>query len=163
MLKHKSSIILFLFSFTLLSACSSQKLVSEGSSNSPGFEPTQTVANILNSQLTLAVLATQTTVPLPNTPQPVVILSPTPLQAATSQDATPQPTPSCTNRAELIKHLTIFDNAALDAGQAFAKIWRIKNTGTCVWTTDYALAFYSGEQMGGQTFIPFPSCIYSRP
>jgi hypothetical protein len=70
-----------------------------------------------------------------------------------------QPTRSCTNRAELIKHLNIFDNAALDAGQDFAKLWRIKNTGTCVWTTDYALAFYSGEQMGGQSSTPLPAVV----
>ena len=159
MLKHKSSFILFLFGFTLLSACSGLKLVSGGSSNNPGPKPTQAIANIMNSQSTLAVLPTQTPVPPPNTPQPVIILSPTPIQAADSRDATLQPTPSCTNRAELIKHLNIFDNAALDAGQVFAKLWRIKNTGTCVWTTDYALAFYSGEQMGEQPSIPIPSVV----
>ena len=97
--------------------------------------------------------------PLPDTPEPVIILSPTPLQAAASQDATLQLTPSCTNRAELIKALNILDNAALDAGQSFAKIWRIKNTGTCVWSAGYALAFYSGEQMGGQPSIPLPSVV----
>jgi hypothetical protein len=59
----------------------------------------------------------------------------------------------------LIKHLNILDNAALDAGQDFAKIWRIKNTGTCVWTTNYALAFYSGEQMGGQSSTPLPAVV----
>ncbi len=104
-------------------------------------------------------LPAQTSAPLPDTPEPVIILSPTPLQAAASQDAALQPTPSCTNRAELVKALNIFDNAALDAGQSFAKIWRIKNTGTCVWSAGYALAFYSGEQMGGQASIPLPSVV----
>jgi hypothetical protein len=53
----------------------------------------------------------------------------------------------------------MFDNAALDAGQSFAKIWRIKNTGTCVWSTGYTLAFYSGEQMSGQPSIPLVSVV----
>ena len=159
MVIHKFSSILFLFSLTILSACSSQKLVTGGSPSSPVSEPTLAVTNILESQSTVDILTTQTPVPPPSTPLPVVILSPTPLQAVASQDITPQPTPSCTNRAELDKVINIFDNTALEAGQPFAKIWRIKNTGTCVWTTEYKLAFYSGEQMGGSTSIPFPSSV----
>lgn len=159
MLKHQVSLILLLFGFTLLSACSTPGLTNTGLSNSPGSVQTQAVANDLSSQSIPAALPTQTPVPLPDTPQPVVILSPTPLTIAASQNATPQPTPSCTNRAEFIKNLNGFDNAAVDAGQAFAKIWRIKNTGTCIWTTDYAMVFYSGEQMGGQPSIPFSSVV----
>ena len=30
----------------------------------------------------------------------------------------------------------------------FAKIWRVKNTGTCDWTTDYKLAFVAGAGLG---------------
>jgi hypothetical protein len=32
---------------------------------------------------------------------------------------------------------------------AFVKIWRIKNIGTCSWTTSYALVFVSGDLMSG--------------
>ena len=155
MRKHPSLLVLLLFGFTLLAACSGPGPAGVAISNNPGPGPTEVAAKNPISP----VLPTQTSIPLPDTPQPVLILSPTPLQAAVSQDATVQPTPSCTNRAELIKALNILDNAALDAGQAFAKIWRIKNTGTCLWTTDYSLAFYSGEQMGGQSSIPLPSIV----
>jgi Ig-like domain from next to BRCA1 gene len=159
MLKHRPPYILFLICFTLLAACTNPRPVDVGISNNPGSVPTQVVANDLSSQSILAILPTQTSAPLPDTPEPVIILTPTPLQAAASQDVVLQPTPSCTNRVEYIKALNILDNAALDAGQSFAKIWRIKNTGTCVWTTDYVLAFYSGEQMGGQTAIPLSSVV----
>jgi Ig-like domain from next to BRCA1 gene len=159
MLKHRPPYILFLICFTLLAACTNPRPVDVGISNNPGSVPTQVVANDLSSQSILAILPTQTSAPLPDTPEPVIILTPTPLQAAASQDVVLQPTPSCMNRAVYIKALNILDNAALDAGQSFAKIWRIKNTGTCVWTTDYVLAFYSGEQMGGQTAIPLPSVV----
>jgi hypothetical protein len=159
MLKHKSLFTLFLLGLTLLTGCSSAGPVSAGISNNPGPGSTQAVANNLSSPSILASQPTQTPIPLPNTPPPVIILTPASPQAAASQNAMPQPTASCTNRAELIKHLNIFDNAALDAGQAFAKIWRMKNTGTCVWTADYALAFYSGEQMSGQPSIPLPAVV----
>ena len=159
MLKRIHAYILCLTCFSLLTACSSTGPISVGISNNPGSGPTPAVANNLNSQSVSAVLPTQTSTPLPNTPEPVIILSPAPLQAVASQVSTLQPTLSCTNRAELIKHLNILDNAALDAGQDFAKIWRIKNTGTCVWATDYALTFYSGEQMGGQSSTPLPAVV----
>ena len=160
MLKHKSPLIFFLLGFTLFTACSGPGPVSVGISNNPGSEPTQAVANDFSSLSIPAVLPAQPSAPLPNTPEPVIILSPTPFQAAVLQDATLQPTPTCTNRAEFVKALNILDNTALAAGQSFAKIWRIKNTGTCAWSSDYALAFYSGEQMGGQPSVPLPAVVH---
>ncbi len=158
MFRHRSSLILVLLCLTLLTACSSPGVVGAGISNSPGSGPTPADANELASQLIPAVASTPTPVPLQDTPQPVVILSPAPPQAA-SQSSTSLSMPSCTNRAELVKDLNIFDNTALDAGQIFAKIWRVKNAGTCSWTTGYALAFYSGEQMGGPSSIPLVSAV----
>jgi heat shock protein HslJ len=42
----------------------------------------------------------------------------------------------------------------LNPGQPFTKGWRMRNSGTCTWTTGYALAYTSGNtpaaQMGGQ-------------
>jgi hypothetical protein len=159
MLKHHFSLTLFLFGFTLLSACSSQRPSSTSLSNNPGSRPAQVTANNVDSQSIQAILPAQPSATLPNTPTPVIITSSTPFQAADAKDVTPQPTASCTNRAELVKHLNVLDNTALDAGQAFAKLWRVKNTGTCVWTTDYVLAFYSGEQMSGLPSIPLSAVV----
>ncbi len=36
------------------------------------------------------------------------------------------------------------------AGTFFAKVWRIKNNGTCTWTTDYWFVFESGDEMSSQ-------------
>ena len=33
-------------------------------------------------------------------------------------------------------------------GQKFTKTWRLKNTGSCTWTSGYSLVFFSGEAMG---------------
>jgi hypothetical protein len=35
--------------------------------------------------------------------------------------------------------------------QAFTKIWRLQNAGTCTWTKDYMVTYFSGEQMGAPT------------
>jgi Ig-like domain from next to BRCA1 gene len=155
--KHLFSLIRFLFYFSVLTACSSQGQVSAGKSKNPNPGLPQAAANNLVSQSIQLDLPTQTLLSQPNTPQPVIIQSPAPSQAA--QAESPQSTASCTNQAELIKHLNILDNTAVDPGQTFAKLWRLQNTGTCVWTTDYSLAFYSGEQMGGQPSIPLPTVV----
>lgn len=102
--------------------------------------------------------ATQT--PHPSaTPTIVALLSPTHTPAANvtqpSQDEV-SPTPSCTNKAEFISHLSISDNTMLKEGQAFAKIWLIKNVGTCTWTGSYALHFISGDKMNGPDQVAMP-------
>jgi hypothetical protein len=40
------------------------------------------------------------------------------------------------------------------AGNTFVKTWRIKNNGSCTWTSGYALVFYSGDAMSGPASSP---------
>lgn len=59
-------------------------------------------------------------------------------------------TPASTcDRATFVADVTIPDGSTLAPNTAFTKTWRIKNTGTCTWTTNYSLVFVSGEKMGG--------------
>jgi len=44
---------------------------------------------------------------------------------------------------------TIPDNTDFAPGAAFTKSWTFKNSGSTTWTTSYAMAFISGEKMGG--------------
>jgi len=139
-----------------ISACSSPANNGKAVINDAATEPTRVVVRILNLDLALTALPTQTPVPPSATPEPVILPSVTPQPSAVSQNATLPPTPSCFNRAEFVKHLTISDNTALEAGQSFAKTWRIQNTGTCGWTTDYSLVFFSGEEMGAPPSTSLP-------
>ncbi len=43
--------------------------------------------------------------------------------------------------------VTIPDDTVMPPGNSFTKIWRLKNVGSCTWTTAYTVAFFSGEQM----------------
>jgi hypothetical protein len=140
--------IIYLALLLGVSACSSSGQTGQIISNTASSEPTQVVVRILNLDLALTALPTQTPVPPTDTPEPVIIPSATPQPTVVAQNGALTPTPSCYNRAEFVKHLTISDNTALEAGQNFTKEWQIKNTGTCIWTTDYSLVFFSGEEMG---------------
>jgi hypothetical protein len=66
---------------------------------------------------------------------------------------------SCTDRATFISDVTIPDNTRMEAGKSFEKTWRLKNSGTCTWSTSYAMVFSSGSQMGGPASVAMPKSV----
>ena len=42
--------------------------------------------------------------------------------------------------------VTIPDDTEMLPGEEFTKTWRLQNAGTCAWTGDYSLVWFSGEQ-----------------
>src|SRR5512138_302063 len=63
---------------------------------------------------------------------------------------------STCDRAQFVADVTVPDGAKFAPGSAFTKTWRLKNVGTCTWSTSYSLVFSSGEPMGGPASIAFP-------
>jgi hypothetical protein len=51
--------------------------------------------------------------------------------------------------AEFITDVTYPDDSEVVMGHSFVKIWRLKNIGTCTWTSDYSLVFSRGDAMSG--------------
>jgi hypothetical protein len=66
---------------------------------------------------------------------------------------------NCVDQAAYIADVSIPDNTPLAPGTPFVKTWRVRNSGTCVWSSDYALVFVSGEPMGGQAPVPLPQPV----
>lgn len=81
------------------------------------------------------------TAPATVTIEPTNTLFPTQVASAT-------PTPIPCNRGSFVKDVSYPDNTVVEAGAAFTKTWRLKNTGSCTWTSSYVLLFDSGDQMG---------------
>ena len=50
--------------------------------------------------------------------------------------------------------VTIPDDTILRPGEEFIKTWRLQNTGTCTWNSDYALVWFSGEQLNANPVVP---------
>ncbi|HEY6074443.1 MAG TPA: NBR1-Ig-like domain-containing protein, partial [Anaerolineales bacterium] len=50
--------------------------------------------------------------------------------------------------AQFIADVTVPDGTNYAGGTAFQKTWRLKNIGTCTWTTGYSLVFDSGDRFG---------------
>jgi uncharacterized protein YkwD len=53
-----------------------------------------------------------------------------------------------------VADVTIPDNTEVPGGSNFTKTWRIMNTGTCIWASDYTLTFYSEERMNAPASVP---------
>ena len=85
------------------------------------------------------------------------------IHPATTPSPLPPPnvaTPAgCTDLAGFVKDVSFPDGSPVIAGDAFRKVWRVRNAGTCTWTTGYALVFSSGERMGGDAVIPLKASV----
>src|SRR5512145_2428272 len=61
------------------------------------------------------------------------------------------------DEAWYVQDVTVPDKAAMQPGQTFNKIWRIRNSGTTTWDAGYRLAFAGDNQMKGPNEVPLPS------
>jgi hypothetical protein len=88
------------------------------------------------------------------TPTTTATLSPTP-----SPTITPTPTKiiPC-DQAAFVADVTIPDGTSFSPSFQFTKTWRLRNVGSCTWTNNYSLVFYSGEQMSGKS-VSMPSTV----
>jgi hypothetical protein len=106
---------------------------------------TQT-ANAPTQILPTVVPATATLVPPTSTSAPVI------------NTAIPTAASYC-DWVEFVKDVTIPDGTQLVTGEAFTKVWRLQNRGTCAWTADYMLVFTSGDPMGSTTAVRLPGYV----
>lgn len=78
-----------------------------------------------------------------NTPGPVTVTVP----------------PSSCDKVQYVADVNIPDGTVMQPGAQFTKTWRLKNIGTCAWTTSYQLVFFSGEKMGAASSAAFPKSV----
>ena len=71
----------------------------------------------------------------------------------------PIPPSSTCDKGAFVSDVTIPDGTVMAPGSAFTKTWRIRNVGSCTWTTDYALVFAFGNQMGAVSPTNLPSGV----
>ena len=145
-MKRATLASVFLIAVVVLSACN---IPSGAQPTADGNLISTAAAQTVQAQLTLQappaatatspILATSTSAPLPTIP-PSSPIPPTFPPAS--------PTSSC-NAAQFVADVTIPDGTLLEPGEAFTKTWRVKNSGTCSWTTAYSAVFSSGNSMGG--------------
>jgi hypothetical protein len=118
-------------------------------------------------QPTAAPPATSTPVPQPS---PTLTSTPGSLPSATATAsqlaaATPNgtlppvPTKLACNSASFVTDVSVPPATSFDPGALFTKTWRIQNTGSCSWASDYSLVFSSGDPMSGPTSQGLPDIV----
>jgi hypothetical protein len=102
------------------------------------------------SALTVEALGTQTGFTItPGLPPPTVGGT---LPTNTLSFASPIPVSKC-DAAAFLADVTYPDGSLVSRNSTFVKIWRIKNVGTCSWTTSYALVFTGGDSINGPAVV----------
>jgi hypothetical protein len=95
------------------------------SSLTPTSDATLTLTPTYTSTSTVVVIPTHTTIPSPSgTSKPCDV-------------------------ATFVMDVTVNDGEKFSPGQSFVKTWRLKNVGSCTWTTNYEAIFESGNHMSG--------------
>jgi uncharacterized protein YkwD len=61
---------------------------------------------------------------------------------------------NCTDSASFVADVTVQDNETFLPGEKFDKTWRIKNAGTCTWSSQYTLAFSNGDPIKAPASLP---------
>lgn len=112
---------------------------------------------------TMIAQSTATAVPPPVTTQAA---QPTPAAALPTLEvkstALPTAEPvveapaNCVAEARFVEDVTVPDLERIDPGQNFVKTWRLLNTGTCPWNSDFQLVFQAGDPMGTETSVALP-------
>lgn len=125
----------------------------------------QTVAAIVNIQLTSSATYTMQTDTPSATPRPTQTSAtaiPSPNKTSTPGGITQTSTP--TVRCDLVGagnplDVTIPDDSLIATGEVFTKIWKLVNTGTCTWTSSYSASFFYGDRMGAPASVPLPTNV----
>lgn len=60
----------------------------------------------------------------------------------------PSETPLPCNSAGFVKDVNVPDGKVFQPGETFTKTWRLKNVGSCAWTSGYVIVFDGGDAMG---------------
>ncbi len=136
-----------------LSACSGLGQSIETALPQPGG-----VYETVSAQLTSAGTSLPSASPtLTQTARPTLAAGITPSPISATPDARPsrtitpvRPTAACDLAASGKPgvDVTIPDGTHLAPGQVFAKTWRLINAGSCAWTRQYAVVWFSGEVFG---------------
>ena len=66
---------------------------------------------------------------------------------------------NCTNSIAFVQDINVPDDTVFAPGESFEKTWRLRNIGTCPWTTNYSLIFAGGDDLGGEISLPLPNAV----
>ncbi len=84
--------------------------------------------------------------------------NPFPTFAVVTPNHTAAPVILC-NAAAFVEDVSIADGTVIGAGDGFTKTWRVRNVGSCAWSTSYSLVFVSGDRLDAPSSVRMPGSV----
>jgi hypothetical protein len=172
---NRKSLLFLPLVFLLMAvvACSIPGFSSPGGEDYVKTSAAQTVnAAVAMNNATGTALAQQNPGDQSTEQAPVYTETPTPTTSLTATDTvaviptfteSPSSTPTEVEQecdvATFIVDVTVPDNTKFSPGEHFTKTWRIKNVGTCTWTTNYEVVFVDGDKMDAPDAISLAKSV----
>lgn len=121
----------------------------------PENAPTETPEPISADMIVTAIAQTAAAQPVVSTVTATTAPAEATVTATTPATNTATPTntlvatntPQPCNRASFVEDVTIPDNKEIDPDTDFTKTWRLRNNGSCTWTSGYVAIFDHGDRM----------------
>ena len=139
-------------------------LIAQLACNIPGNTATPDTFATLNGLYTASAqtieagLTPNSLTATPGLPLPTATIG-TSLTATNTATSSGSASPSRCDAAQFLADVTYPDGSFVSRNNTFVKIWRIKNIGTCSWTTSYALVFTSGDSMSGPSAVALAGTV----
>jgi hypothetical protein len=118
--------------------------------NSTAEAMTATIGMIVTRLTQSAITATPIILTPTLTPSPTS--SPIPSETPTVLPSSTQTQLPC-NQVAFVADVSVPDGSEFYPGDPFTKTWRLRNVGSCAWTTSYAAVFVHGDQMGAPAVV----------
>ncbi|MDZ4158688.1 MAG: NBR1-Ig-like domain-containing protein [Anaerolineaceae bacterium] len=172
--KRQSLWIALVSALLLLTACiptvvvPSQAEIDAAARETVAAHMTQAAFETLVGELTRVAQATPTftaTFTPTATPTSTVTPEPTPTSTPTATPtATPLPptatiTPIPCYYISSIADITVPDGTTFNPNESFTKTWRLRNGGSCTWTTDFDLVLVRGDALGAPSALDIPVTV----
>ena len=116
----------------------------------PTATPVPPTATVTSTTTATQVPPTATAIPPTVTPLP---------PTATPVPPTPTATPVPCTLARFVSDVTVPDGTTFAPNSTFTKTWRLKNAGSCNWTTAYSIVFVGGSGMNAPAAVSLPGTV----
>jgi hypothetical protein len=127
--------------------------------NLPTAAPTPDFSAVVATQAAATLAAGQTQAAQQPTATSTLSNPPTATQPLPTATNPPPTQVTRCNWAAYITDLTIPDGTLVTPGQDFVKTWRLRNVGTCTWSSGYELVFVDGNRMEAGVAVPIGTTV----
>jgi hypothetical protein len=159
----RTGVMVFITLILVTLACNAPGTMPSGSAGETAValtvaaQLTMSAGNALTPGAPTSGVPTQPTLAPTSVGPSATLVTPATATLVPSNTPTVTQTPIPCNWAQFVADITYPDDTEVTVNSGFVKTWRLKNVGSCTWTSGYQLVFSSGDQMGAANSLSLTS------